>query len=98
MYARVTTTNVSPYRLDEEICIARDHTVPAAKQQAGFKGYLMLVDRSTGRGMTITFWEEEPDRQVTGPNSAYFRESIGHLVPLLTESPTTEDLEIVIQE
>ncbi len=49
MYARVTTTQFSPYRLDEAISIDRDHTLPAAQQQDGFKGYLMLVDRSTGR-------------------------------------------------
>ena len=33
MYARVTTTQFSPYRLDEAISIIRDHTVPAAQKQ-----------------------------------------------------------------
>ena len=49
MFARVTTTQFSPYRLDEAIHTAREHTVPAAQQQTVFKGYLMLVDRSTGK-------------------------------------------------
>jgi hypothetical protein len=97
MYARVTTTQFSPYRLDEAIHIAREHTVPAAQQQAGFKGFLMLVDRSTGKGITITLWEEEADRQVTGPNSSYYRDAIGRVVPLLESAPSVEDLEIVIQ-
>ncbi len=97
MYARITTTQFSPYRLDEAIQIVRDHTLPAAQQQDGFKGYLMLVDRSTGKGITITLWEEEADRQVTGPNSDYYRDAIGKIVPLLTDAPVVEDLEIVIQ-
>jgi hypothetical protein len=97
MYARVTTTQFSPYRLDESIHIAREQVVPAAQQQTGFKGYLMLVDRSTGKGITITFWESEEDRQVTGPNSSYYRDAIGKIVPLLEAAPVVEDLELVIQ-
>lgn len=97
MYARVTTTQFSPYRLDEGIHIAQEHTLPAAQQQSGFKGYLMLVDRSTGKGVTITLWEDEADREVTGPNSSYYRDAIGRIVPLLEDAPFVEDLEIVIQ-
>ena len=96
MYARLTTTQFSPYRLDEAISIVRDHTLPAAQQQTGFKGYLMLVDRSTGKGITITLWEEEADREVTGENSFYYRDAIGRVVPLLVDAPSVEDLEIVI--
>ena len=96
MYARLTTTQFSPYRLDEAISIARDHTLPAAQQQTGFKGYLMLVERSTGKGITITLWEEEADRQVTGPSSDYYRDALGKIVPLLTGAPIVEDLELVI--
>ena len=97
MYARITTIQISPYRMDEAIGIIQEHVVPAAKQQDGFKGLQMLVDRTTGRSFTITIWEHEDDRQVTGPNSSYFREAIGRLVPLLTDTPLTEDVEIVIQ-
>ena len=96
MYARVTTTQFSPYRLDEAIHIAREQIVPAAQQQAGFKGFLMLVDRSTGKGITITLWEAEEDRGVTGQNSSYYRDAIGKIVPLLEAAPSVEDLEVVI--
>ena len=96
MYARVTTTQFSPYRLEEAIGVIRDHTVPAAQKQDGFKGYLLLVDRSTGKGITITLWEEEQDRDVSGPESYYYREEIGRVVPMLTDAPSVEDLEIVI--
>jgi hypothetical protein len=83
--------------MDEAIHIVREHTLPAAQQQTGFKGYLMLVDRRTGKGITITLWEEEGDREVTGPNSSYYRDAIGRVVPLLEAAPTVEDFEIAVQ-
>ncbi len=98
MYARVTTTQFSPYRVDEAIHNVRNHALPATQQQTGFQGFTMLVDRNTGKGIIITLWEGEEDRKVTGSNSEYYREAIGHIVPLLMEAPTVEDLEIVIQE
>jgi hypothetical protein len=97
MYARVTTTPISPYRLEEAISLSRDSTLPAASQQKGFKGYLMLVDKSAGMAITITFWENEDDRQITGPNSAYYKNSISKLVPLLTGAPVVEDFEVALK-
>jgi quinol monooxygenase YgiN len=97
MYARVTTIQISPYRLEEAIAILREQVVPAIQQQHGFKGYLMFVDRGTGKSINITLWEKESDRQVTGSNSAYYRDAIGKVVPFLTDTPVIEDLEMVIQ-
>ena len=97
MYARVTTIQISPYRLDEAIGTLREQVAPAMRQQDGFKGYLMLVDRSTGKSLNITLWEGEEDRQVTGQNSSYYREAIGKIVPMLADAPMVEDLELVIQ-
>ena len=97
MYARVTTIQISPYRMDEAIGIMKEQVAPTIQQQNGFKGYLMLVDRSTGKSVNITLWEDETDREVTGSQSAYYREAIGKVVPLLTDSPLVEDLELVVQ-
>jgi hypothetical protein len=97
MYARITTTPITPYRLDEAISLSRETTLPAARQQTGFKGYLLLVDRSAGVAITITFWQDEQDRQITGPNSAYYKDSISKIVPLLTGAPVVEDFEVALQ-
>jgi hypothetical protein len=97
MYARVTTIEISPYRVEEAIGVLRERVVPAIQQQNGFKGYLMFVDRGTGKSINITLWEEESDRQVTGANSQYYRDAIGNIVPLLEDAPQVEDFELVIQ-
>lgn len=97
MYARVTTIQISPYRVEEAVGVLREQVVPVIQQQNGFKGYLMFVDRSTGKSVNITLWEDEGDRQVSGPDSEYYRAAIGKVVPFLTDSPMIEDLEMVIQ-
>ncbi len=97
MYARITTMQMSPYRMDEAISAVREQVVPAAQQQKGFKGYLMLVDRATGKNLVITLWEGEEDRECTGENSEYYRAAIGRVVPFLNAAPDVEDLELVIQ-
>ena len=97
MFARVTTIQISPYRVEEAVGVLREQVVPAIQQQNGFKGYLMFVDRSTGKSINITLWEDEGDRQVSGPDSQYYRDAIGKVVPFLTNAPLIEDLEMVIQ-
>jgi len=97
MYARVTTIQISPYRVDEAVGILKEQVVPTIQQQNGFKGYLMLVDRSTGKSINVPWWEEEADREVTGSNSGYYRAAIGKVGPLLTDAPLVEGLELVIQ-
>ncbi len=98
MYARITTTEHSPYRIDEAIQIAKERVVPAAKQQKGYKGYYMLVDRSTGTCLTITLWESEADQEISGENSPYYQEAISHLVPLLSDEPNVTAYEVAIQD
>ncbi len=96
MYARITTIQLSPYRVDEAISVVREQVVPAAQQQEGFQGYQMFVDRGTGKTIVITLWKEEADRECTGPNSGYYRDAIGRVVPFLTDAPMVEDLEIAV--
>jgi hypothetical protein len=83
--------------MDEAIGVLKEQVVPAIQQQNWFKGYLLFVDRSTGKSINVTLWDEEADREVTGSNSAYYRDAIGKVVPLLTDAPLVEDLDLVIQ-
>lgn len=98
MYARIVRMDYNPYRCDEAVDIMHKRVVPAAKQQKGFKGFWMLMDRSTGKSFTVSLWEEAADQNITGENSQYFRDAISHLVPLLSGEPNVEDFEVVIQE
>ncbi len=98
MFARVVHMEYSPYRCDEAVDIMQKRVISAAREQKGFKGFWMLVDRSSGKSITVSLWEEENDLNMSGENSQYFREGISHLVPLLSAEPNVEDYEVVIQE
>jgi hypothetical protein len=59
MFARVTTLQGPPERLDEGTAYALKQILPEARQDPGWKGLLSLVDRSTGKVLTVTLWESE---------------------------------------
>ncbi len=70
MHARLTTRQIEPDRIDEAIGIYRDTVVPAASQQPGSKGGLVMIDRGTGKVMAISLWETEADLRAYEPSSA----------------------------
>ncbi len=59
MFARVSTISGSPDRFDEMQTQVRDNVLPKAKEIPGFKGVLSMADRSSGKTVTVTFWETE---------------------------------------
>ena len=59
MFARVSTYEGSPDRMQEGISHARERILPAVRNIAGFSGALFLADRETGKALSITLWESE---------------------------------------
>ena len=59
MHARMSTLEGSPGRLDEGVHDIREDVLPQLRQQDGFKGFLALGDRQSGKPVGITFWESE---------------------------------------
>ncbi len=96
MHARVVTVQLLPGKVDEAIRVYRDSIVPAAKQQQGFKGLYDLVDRGTGKGLSITLWNTEAD-MAAGEASGYLREQIAKVASSFAAPPTTEHFEVAVQ-
>jgi len=59
MFARVSVFKGSGEAFDEAATNARENIAPALRELDGFAGLLVLADRSTGRSMSVTFWETE---------------------------------------
>ena len=59
MYARVTTTQVRPGKMDEAISVIRDSTYSAHRNRRGFKSAILLTNGTTGKALSITLWETE---------------------------------------
>ena len=96
MYARVTFATAEAAKTDEIIKVVRDSVLPAAKKQKGFKGLFHLVNRNTGKGMTIGMWNTEAD-MMASESSGYYREQVAKVAPLLSEPTTMEQYEVTVR-
>lgn len=63
MWVRMSTFQGSKDQSDEEIeqqvRTLKDNIIPTARRLDGYQGVLSVGDRSTGKSMTLTFWESE---------------------------------------
>ena len=67
MHCRVTQFEGASDRLDEALLFVKDQVVPRLHEAGGFKGISTLVDRPTGKFMTISHWESLEDVERTRP-------------------------------
>jgi heme-degrading monooxygenase HmoA len=59
VYARTTTVQADPAKIDDGIAHMRDQVTPAITAMDGCVGMSMLVDRESGRCIATTSWESE---------------------------------------
>ena len=59
MYARSTTIQADPQRMDAGITVVRDEVMPALMTMPGFVGLSMLADRRSGRCIVTSSWDSE---------------------------------------
>ena len=97
MYARVTTVQASPDKVDANIQLYRDGVIPAAKRQKGFKSLHLLVDRKTGKSVSVAFWETKADAEATGESSAYLQEILAKFASTFTAPPVVETYEVAVE-
>ncbi len=84
MYARVTTLEGSPERIDDGTRHVREQVLPQLQQMDGFKGFISLGDRRSGKMLGVVLWESEEALQATEEKTAAIRggarEAIGATV------------------
>jgi heme-degrading monooxygenase HmoA len=74
----------------------REHVLPALRQQDGFSGFLVLVERASGKVLGLTLWESEQAMNATEEAAYWLRvfsaEAAGGMI---TE---VERYEVIISE
>ena len=98
MHARVITRQYQSGKIDEGLQIFRESILPETRRQRGFQGVTALIDRSTGKTMTISFWQTEADAQASGASSPFFQAQLAKIDALFSAAPTIETYEVVVQE
>ena len=59
MHARVTTIQGAPGKVDDVAGQAQEQTLPQLQKVEGFKGFVALGDRQSGKMLGVSFWESE---------------------------------------
>ncbi len=59
MYARVTTVQSPPDGLDDTTQHIQENLLPQLQQQDGFKGFIGLGNRQSGKVLGVVLWESE---------------------------------------
>ena len=96
MYARITTGGTKLDWIDKFVKIYEESIVPAAKSQKGYCGAYFLVDRKTGKGVSITLWDCEEDA-LANEKSHYYQEQLVKVMDLFKKLPIREGYEVVVQ-
>ena len=95
-YTRLTTLQADPSKLEDGIRFFREQAITTARQQRGFQGARLLVDRQSGKAIAVTLWESEEAARAA--ESAMNQSRTQGAQMLGATTPTTELLEMVVNE
>jgi heme-degrading monooxygenase HmoA len=73
MHARIGRVSLSGDKADDVVNHVRSNVVPRLEEADGFKGFTLLVDRSGGEALGISFWESEDAMRASEDISAQAR-------------------------
>ena len=96
MFARVSTILGKPEHIEEGIRNYQEQMIPAAKKMTGFKQALFMVDRKTGKMLSITFWDTENNlRASTAAADKLRAQGVQHSGTV--QPPVVEIFEVAVQ-
>jgi heme-degrading monooxygenase HmoA len=76
-------------QMDEILREVKEHVLPLLQQRDGFKGFITLEDRQSGKLIGITFWESEQAMQAS--------EEVGDRTRSETAEATHDTIEDVVR-
>ena len=96
MYARLTTIEGAPDKMDEATRHVQEQTLPQLQKMDGFKGFIALGDRQSGRLVGVAFWEDEEALRATEQEASGVRSGAAEAVGGTVAS--VEPYEVVVFE
>jgi heme-degrading monooxygenase HmoA len=97
VHARVVSIEVLPMNVAEAGRIYQHSVIPAAKEERGFRGALLLTDQHTGEGVSISLWESEDDMH-SSETSGFYHRKLDELDALLVSTPVRKHYEVSVLE
>jgi heme-degrading monooxygenase HmoA len=95
VYARSTTVQAQPSRIDAGIAHVRDEIMPTVQDMDGCVGISLLADRESGRCIVTTAWETEEAMQASAERVRPLRDRAAEMFGT-TGDPGVEQWEIAV--
>lgn len=96
LFARAVQFAAKKNAIDEAIGVYQNQVIPAASDQKGFRGAVLLTDRTNARATSITFWESEADL-LQGEKAGYYKKQIDSIRPFMVDDPVRTVYEVSAQ-
>ncbi len=96
MHARLTTLEAPPERMDDATRAVQEQVLPQLQQLDGFKGFIALRDRGSGRLRGVALWESEEALRATDEAAARIRGGVAEATGATVAS--VENYEVVVFE
>jgi hypothetical protein len=96
VHARVVSMEMLPIDVGKAARIYQERVLPAAREQQGFRGALMLTDSGTGEGLSITLWSSEDDMHASEASGFYHRK-LSELDALFISTPVRKHYDVSAQ-
>ena len=97
MEARVSRGQVRAGKLDEFVSMTQETVRRVYRKQPGFRGFMLLTDRSQNRAVAISLWETAEDRTAHEGSDLYQNRMV-EIAPLGDGRPAVEYFQVGILE
>lgn len=96
MFARVTSVSVQPDKVAEVTRVYNESILPAVKSAKGNRAVYLLIDASSGKGMSVTIWDSQADGEAYDTSGSY-REQVAKVAPFFSAAPSLATYEVAAQ-
>lgn len=97
MFARSTSMQLKIAFIDDAIEVYKKSIVPAAQSQKGLVELNLLLDRNSGKAVSIAIWESEEDAKAN-EKSLYYQEQLVKLRTFYANPPIKEGFDVIFKE
>ncbi len=97
MFARTTTMQLKIAFIDDALKVYNNSIVPAARSQKGLIELTFLLDRNSGKAISMAIWESEEDAKAN-EKSHYYQEQLVKLMSFYANPPIKEGFEVLFKK
>ena len=93
MFARLVSAQVAIDKIDKGMQIWKEKDIPLSESVKGFRGAYALVDRKTGKVISMTLWDTETDA-INDERSTTHQKQVDMYKGLLIGEPVSQYFEV----